>query len=217
MKDYPSLSPYRKRSVFPEDVQRALLAFQEAVSKGRVAHHQVQAALDGLSNLPAEICPSGAREIPGLAFPYQLDYRPLLAKHHALAGIYLFHWDGYMREAALRMPSALRLTPFWVAAIVQRLNDWVPQVRRAAMDCLTSVLLKADVSVLIDVATSLLHRRRQWKRGEEELTVLDDLVSAPGVFDGLIEYLTVAYEKAPHRTLVAMLKYPELDRALPAL
>jgi len=217
MKDYPSLLPHLKRSALPEEVQRRLLVLQEALGNGRVTVHQVQDAVDGLSNLPAEVCISAAREIPGLALPYQRDCRPLLVKHRALAGIYLFHWDGYLREAAMRTPNALPLTPFWVAAIVIRLNDWVPQVRRAAVDCLTKALPKTDVGVLVDVATGLLHRRRQWKRGEEELTVLDDLVSAPGVLYGLIGYLRTAYGRAPHRTLIAVLKYPELDRALPGL
>jgi hypothetical protein len=228
MKDYPSLLPHLKRSALPEEVQRRLLALRDALGKGRIRGNAVRAAVDALSDLQAETCLTAAREIGGLALPYYtvrtwfrragpLDYRRLLSRHPALAHIYLFHWDGHMREAALRAPNAPRLTPFWVAAIVIRLNDWVPQVRQAAVDCLIKVLPKTDVEVLVDVARDLLHRRRQWTRGEEELAVLDKLISAPGVLNGLIAHLTVTYDRTPHRTLIAILKYPELDPALPGL
>jgi len=228
MEDYPSLLPHLKRSALPEEAQRRLLTLHGQLSKRRVRDDCVRAAVDALSNLEAETCVAAAREIGSLALPYYtvrtwfrkarpLDYRRLLSRHPALVHIYLFHWDGYMREAALRAPHTLHLTSFWVAAIVIRLNDWVPQVRRAAVDGFNKVLPKTDIKVLVDVAAGLLHRRRQWTRGEEELAVLDQLVSAPGVLDGLIAHLSAAYDRAPHRTLIAILKYPELDCALPYL
>ena len=228
MKDYPSLLPHLKVSALPEDVQRRLLTLHRMLRKGWVRDDAVRAALGALAALSAETCLAAAGEISGLALPYYrdrtwfrkarpIDYRGLLSRHPALRHIYLFHWDGYMREAGLRAPDAPDLTPFWVTAIVIRLNDWVPQVRQAAADCLVKALPKAGVPVLVDVAKGLLHRRRYWTRGEKELAILDQLIRAPGVLDGLIQHLRGAYDGAPHRTLISILKYPELDRALPVL
>ena len=49
------------------------------------------------------------------------------------------HYDGYVREAALTRAVDLR-SPELYLAIVGRLNDWVPQVRRSARRALLSVL-----------------------------------------------------------------------------
>ncbi|MBW8881803.1 MAG: hypothetical protein JF615_10400, partial [Asticcacaulis sp.] len=228
MKSYPSLLPHLKRSVLSEDVQRQLLAFSDVLATKQVQDAAVQAVVTALADLPVECAVAVAGEIRSLALPGYIldadgrtarmpDYRNLLTRHPGLAMVYLFHGDCYMREAGLRTLRGAALTPFWIAAIILRLNDWVPEVRTAAMNCVLSILPETHARMLVDVAAGLLPRVRQWKRGPEELAVLDDLISAPGVFDGLMTRLAVSYDKAPHRILTAILKYPELDSYLPNL
>lgn len=45
--------------------------------------------------------------------------------------MYMSHWNGYVREAATKR-AGQRIEPRTLEAIVERLNDWVPQVRAAA-------------------------------------------------------------------------------------
>jgi len=222
MRHYPSLLPHRKWSALPEDVQRRLLAMHRIFRKGRMRGDVVRAAVAALSPLSAETCLAAAGEICDLALPYYvertwfrqvraLDYRSLLASHPLLAHIYLFHRDGRMREAALRTSGIFRLTPFWLTAIALRLNDWVPQVRQAALDSLTEALPETHLIVLIDIAADLLPKRWQWQRGIEELSILDKVIASPDVLDGVIRRLSDTYDKTPNRTLIALLKYHELD------
>lgn len=228
MKDYPSMLPHRKRSALPEGVQRRLRAMHRLLCKGQMRDSVVRAAVAALSSLSAETCLAAPGEICDLALPYYvertwfrqvraLDYRSLLASHPLLAHIYLFHRDGHMREAALRTSGIFELTPFWLTAIALRLNDWVPQVRQAAYNSLTEALPQTHLIVLIDVAAHLLPKRWQWQRGAEELSILDKMIASPGVLNGLIRRLSDTYEKTPNRTLIALLKYPELDAYLPGL
>jgi len=49
------------------------------------------------------------------------------------------HYDGYTREAALRRAAQLA-SPLLLPAIVERLNDWVPQVRVLAQEVLLGML-----------------------------------------------------------------------------
>jgi len=51
----------------------------------------------------------------------------------------LAHYDGYIREAALRRAARLA-SPELLPAIAGRLNDWVPQVRKVAQDVLLGML-----------------------------------------------------------------------------
>jgi hypothetical protein len=51
------------------------------------------------------------------------------------APVLMFNRNGYVREAALKGVNQLPDTPFFLAALVWRLNDWVEPVRRAAEGC----------------------------------------------------------------------------------
>lgn len=52
----------------------------------------------------------------------------------------LCNWDGYRREKALRAIGEKVPNRFFLALVLRRLNDWVPQVRQAAQDILSKVL-----------------------------------------------------------------------------
>ena len=77
---------------------------------------------------------------PEAASPSQPSHeiaRPSLSKGDLHAD--LTHYDGYIREAALRR-AAKGASPELLPAIAERLNDWVPQVRRVAQDVLLGML-----------------------------------------------------------------------------
>ena len=53
-----------------------------------------------------------------------------------LAWLNLFNYDGIFREAALQGIKEPPRSGFWMAALLYRLADWVPEVRRAAERCI---------------------------------------------------------------------------------
>jgi len=90
------------------------------------------------------------------------------------------HYDGYVREAALIRAVELR-SPELLAAIVERLNDWVPQVRHAARNALLTLvpLLPADAVLhTLPAIDRLRHATREdhsaWIR-RYELAIIEQL------------------------------------------
>ena len=89
----------------------------------------------------------------------------------------LSHSDGYVREAALKRAAELRASAL-LPAVVERLNDWVPQVRRRAQNLVLDWLrtLDADAAVRLLGAVEPLRRARRtdhsaWLRAFEQAFV----------------------------------------------
>lgn len=76
----------------------------------------------------------------------------------------LCSWDGYRREKALRAVSDKVPNRFFLALVLRRLNDWVPQVRQAAKDIISKVLLNSEPSYVADVICFTLSHWSSWKR-----------------------------------------------------
>jgi hypothetical protein len=68
------------------------------------------------------------------------------------------HYDGYVREAALERAHALR-TPALLPAIVERLNDWVPQVRARAQALVLDWLPSLDAEAALRLLGAVQHLR----------------------------------------------------------
>ncbi|MCC2961130.1 HEAT repeat domain-containing protein [Massilia sp. IC2-278] len=102
---------------------------------------------------------------------------------------YLAHRDGYIRQAAVEYCG--RLAPEGaVARLVERLNDWVPQVRAAARRALEAVVptaSAADLCGALPAAYALLHAKRethaQWVAAFER-TIIDQ-AGAPALAGAL--------------------------------
>jgi hypothetical protein len=91
---------------------------------------------------------------------------PISEIEPAHAPLLMFNRSGFVREAALRAIDQLPDTPFFVAALVWRLNDWVQQVRRAAEDCALRVLPGLSSQTIAEAAPFLLERMPYWGRWE---------------------------------------------------
>ena len=68
------------------------------------------------------------------------------------------HYSGHVREAALMRAAELRL-PGLLPAIVDRLNDWVPQVRQRAHDLVLDWLPLLDADAAIRLLGTVQHLR----------------------------------------------------------
>ena len=79
---------------------------------------------------------------------WQKRTRKLVKDQPEICWFLMFHGNGYVRETAMQMLNGPPVCPFEVAAIVCRLNDWVPNVRVAAMNYALKYLYDVDSKVL---------------------------------------------------------------------
>lgn len=82
------------------------------------------------------------------------------------------HYSGYVREAALERANALR-APALLPAIVERLNDWVPQVRARAQALVLDWLATLDVGAALRLLGALQHLREA--RRSDHASWLDEV------------------------------------------
>lgn len=75
--------------------------------------------------------------------------------------------DGYRREKILRQSSSGVPNAFFLALVVRRLNDWVPQVRVAAKEMLPSLLKNTKPEYVTEVLCMLLIDWHSWGKIEE--------------------------------------------------
>ncbi|BBF86836.1 hypothetical protein DLM_3244 [Aquitalea magnusonii] len=85
-----------------------------------------------------------------------------------LTWIDLCSGDGFKREHALRVLSGRAPNRFFFAMAVRRLNDWVPQVRSAAREQLTSIAVASNPEDVVDVLCAVLPHWNSWGRSEDE-------------------------------------------------
>jgi hypothetical protein len=113
----------------------------------------------------------------------------LMKENAAYAWLFLFDANGYVREAALDAIDTPPVSPFFVAALAWRLNDWVPAVRRAAARCVMRVPQRVTTDVATEAAIYLLDRRLAWGRWRDEVSALDELFARSDVIAAVARHL----------------------------
>ncbi|TQV69715.1 hypothetical protein FKG94_22670 [Exilibacterium tricleocarpae] len=79
----------------------------------------------------------------------------------------LISCDGYKREKALRALSGAAPNTFFFSLAVRRLNDWVPQVRKAAREKLSEIARSTDPRYVVEALCIALSNWNSWGRIEE--------------------------------------------------
>ena len=215
-----------------DDLRSALNAVAAAQNKGRVPWEVLAHALQCLSELQAgqvgKLEAVIAREAAlwprfGPAAP---AWRPIfdrsasssLRAQPELAWLFIFHRDGHQREAALNLLVTAAPSPFLLAAVIWRLNDWVPQVRGAARRAFRRVMPASPLSAIVALAPFLVIQTRSWLRWDsEDAANIDQLLTRPDVVEALAQWLSTATNGRVAQTLQLMLRNDALDRFLPAL
>lgn len=88
----------------------------------------------------------------------QLSGRPDLAQ------VFLFHGDGFLREAALQRLSGPVRLPVVAYGLLERLNDWSPEVRSAAALAFGRCFPASDPDILLEPVWTCLQNARGWSR-----------------------------------------------------
>ncbi len=139
----------------------------------------------------------------------------LLKNTSGLKFIYIFHGDGYLREASLNKIADGLQSPFLVAAVIWRMNDWVAPVRTAAYFCAERVLPLTPPDIIARAALDLLRRQRAWERwGEPERSMIEEFYAQPDVTAELAKLLIQQTTGSTPTTLRHALRMPLLDAHL---
>ncbi|WGM38121.1 hypothetical protein AMEJIAPC_01022 [Caulobacter sp. NIBR1757] len=118
------------------------------------------------------------------------DEQQLLRETPGLEVLFVFHSDGYLREAALERMDGPCQSPFDVAIVLYRLNDWVGPIRRAAVRCAQRRLPLTPVSHLAAAWVGLADRMHLWARvHEEQRAVLASLVERQEVRNAIAAWI----------------------------
>lgn len=143
--------------------------------------------------------------------------RDLLKINPDYAWLFLFHPDGHVREAALKHVNEPPTSPFFLAALAWRLNDWVQPVRQAAKHCIQRIAPGVSAEIAVQTGLYLLSRRLIWGRWREEAGALDLIFAREDVLAALADRLRTQPSGQTAACLRNVLQHPGIDRHLPSL
>ena len=151
---YPSLHSHRKYSVLTIECQNVIFAIGKSLETNSLQRLQTNAFRESVKHICPSSMPRAADEIRdiakfyGYSAPKQHSYianrfKSLWDKRKKTTStpkvvpesgwIFIFHGDGFIREASLSSIIDCPQSPFEFTAIVYRLNDWVKNVRDEAI------------------------------------------------------------------------------------
>ncbi len=233
MANYPSVLEYRKRSVLPPALQNDLQRLGSSLDSARAKADDVAAVIEGFFGLPVRDFKAAASDI--------MEYGGLYARHgydtwttarariqlggmisrlkrtDGLEFVFLFHGNGYYRQCALELIDGPLEAPFLLAAVIYRLNDWVPEVRQAAYKCASRVFAATPASIVVPAVVGMLEMRIRWQRGVAEAVIVDEVLSRADIQAGMRAYLMRTPAGPTARTLGNLLRDSRFDDALPGL
>ena len=160
-----------------------------ADAKGQRKYAELGYIAAEVSKLSPSTIAAVEREIRHLALlhPYDIHRRSRVLKlfkikseqdvmleTEGLEYLYLFHGDGYLREAALDKLATPLNNPFLFTAVAYRLNDWVRDVRRAAHACALRCFPITKAEVIAVAALFLIEQKDAWRRWADVSSVLEE-------------------------------------------
>lgn len=142
----------------------------------------------------------------------------LLVCMPALAQVFTFHSNGYVREAALHALTDVPCSSFMLAILAVRLNDWVAPVRQAAVQCVEALSGRIDPAIVAAFGIELCGRWHEWSRwSPEQAACIESLFVQSAVHEQLVVQFAVRRSGPLPTALRYFLRKPGLDAALPML
>ncbi|MBW6426127.1 hypothetical protein KX729_32735 [Rhizobium sp. XQZ8] len=185
-----------KPPVMSVELKAALNAVGEKLYNGKALQGEVETVislLDDLSPLSVTLVSGAIRNEANLfgavkTQPFwkslitPLSHRDQLHNTPGLELLFLFHGNGQLRELALEKITQGLVSPFWVAAVLFRMNDWAVQVRKSANRCVERVLPVTPPHVLAKVTLTLFPRQDEWGRWNDAgQTLARSLMTRPDI------------------------------------
>jgi hypothetical protein len=151
-------------------------------------------------------------------FVWSLGQEPteqrILRKHPKLSYVWMFHRNGYLREAAIKF-AELPSSPFFLAALTCRLNDWVDEVRIAAAQRLREWLNAVPASIIVATSTHLVERWQECQRWNlDARTLIELLLQREDVLPKLVQYLKSDSVPSAGALLRCLLRHASIDQHL---
>jgi hypothetical protein len=144
--------------------------------------------------------------------------RDLLDEVPGLPFLFVFHRNGFLRQAALERISGPIPNAFLVAALAWRRNDWVNQVRSSAQTCMDRCLPPTSPNVLSVFFLETARPRSTWRRwSDAERQSLDALVARPEVAAEIVAQLLMQRNGPLPSWLRYLLQYEWIDPHLKLL
>ncbi|MBL4806643.1 MAG: hypothetical protein JKY31_05055 [Rhodobacteraceae bacterium] len=137
-----------------------------------------------------------------------------LVRFDGLGQIYMFHFNGFMRERALIKIDPANVSEFLFTATVFKLNDWVPEVRRAAARLLAKMAKNNDCTKFTKAINYLSGQTLSWKRWHDVKDVYLSFQHSPQVMAILAGELCAAKNGAQSRKFRNLLRDSSIDEHL---
>jgi hypothetical protein len=181
----------------------------------------LQVVLAHLGSLgPADVFPTERRISSFFGYQEGLSNfveRARMWRYRGLARIYLFHWNGYFREAALKLIGGDLGSAFAFTVIAYRLNDWVAEVRAAAEECARRSFPATNPAAIAEGALFLLRRIDSWGRWTTSPGILQETLQRQDVLDQLADrFMTLQAGRASFQFRMAI-AFTGMDRHLARL
>jgi hypothetical protein len=155
--------------------------------------------------------------------PGSKGWGALFQRHHAVqraedsgvSWLDLANGDGHRREKALRTLVGPAPNAFFFALFVRRINDWVPQVRAAAVAKAPSLAEVSDPEHVVDTLCAVLPAWTDWGRLDESAKrALVALTAIAQVGQSLKHRLIFSSAGPMAAVLAQALRVPSLDADL---
>lgn len=152
------------------------------------------------------------------SFSQRRDDLDLLLDNPSIAYLFVFHRNGFVRQAALERIAGPLPNAFLVSALAWRLNDWVPQVRASAFLCASRCYPRTNGKLLADFLFETNRSRNSWGRWSvREQQVLDDAISREEVREQIVTKLLGSRQGPLPSFLAYLMRYDWIDQYLPVI
>jgi hypothetical protein len=219
-------------SILPQSLRDKLANLAAKLEQRKAIGNAFDGVLDELNALPPGIIVRADSDIAYFAnleksrhrfpsavglFSPQITDMDQLGTVSGLEYLFIFHRDGYVREAALKRILAPLPSAFLFAAIAWRLNDWVLPVRKAAAECALRCFPATSPDDIAEAALTLLSRENSWGRWAEERSALAAAFARVDVANSLAMLISTRRTGPMATVLHYALRESSLDRHLEAL
>jgi len=162
----------QESKVMEDKVKFAVREFASSIKSGRTVVADMSALVDVTSELPLSSFDYWERLIRSeFSIALRETTSPMWKvwskPNELLTWLDLISWDGYRREKTLRTLSGAAPNTFFFSLIVRRLNDWVPEVRKAAREKLLEIAKASNPDYVVEALCIALFNWNTWGRIEE--------------------------------------------------